>query len=303
MTLKKPSYRKNKPPVGLVLGAAGLGGVWGEINPEESIQTILYALENGIDRIDTAPAYSRSEELVGKALRRWKGAKPFVSTKVGRLKGESAEVSINNYEINIMRESVAKSMELLGCQKLDLLFLHEAEKVPLAQIPDVVDFLVQLKKHGIAENIGFGGMPPPVYFEYVQKGLFDVVMGYNNLDACCIDGMDTDIPFLTQQGMVIYQGSPLHMGLLGNRFASFTTDPPNWITKRDVDNTLMANSLANQYELPLSTLAHRFILSIGEVDYMVIGAKNMMELRGTLNDCAMGKLEKEIHNKLIERIK
>ena len=48
MIKNKPTYRKNKEPVGLVLGAAGLGGVWGPIDPEESVDTILYALENGI---------------------------------------------------------------------------------------------------------------------------------------------------------------------------------------------------------------------------------------------------------------
>ena len=296
------TYRTNEKSVGLVLGAAGLGGVWGNIDPDESIETILYALENGIDRIDTAPAYSRSEELVGKALRKWQGTEPFLSTKVGRLKGESAEVSVNNYQINVMRESVARSMELLGRKKLDLLFLHEAEKVPLEQIPEVIAFLVQLKKQGIVENIGFGGTPPPVYFKYIEQGLFDVVMGYNNLDACCIDAMDTVIPFLIQHDLLIYQGSPLHMGLLGNRFESYTKKIPEWIPEKVIDNASLAKTLAHSYDLPLPTLAHRFILSIAEVDYMVIGAKNMTELTATLNDCVLGKLEKELFYKLINCI-
>ncbi len=302
MKKRKPGYRENKYPVGMVLGAAGLGGVWGEVDPEESIATILYALENGIDRIDTAPAYSRSEEFVGKALRRWKGAKPFLSTKVGRLKGESAEDSINNYDVSAMRESVARSMELLGREKLDLLFLHEAEKVPLAQIPAVVDFMVQLKKQGDAERIGFGGMPPPVYFKYIRKGLFDVVMGYNNLDACCIDGMDTDIPFLSQQDMVIYQGSPLHMGLLGNSYTLLASQRPDWLPQRVIENARMANSLAEQSDMPLTSLAHRFMMSIYEIDFMVIGAKNMLELKSTLKDYETGQLDEKLFNRIIEQI-
>lgn len=302
MEKNKPTYRKNEEPVGLVLGAAGLGGVWGEIDPDESVDTILYALENGIERIDTAPAYSRSEELVGRALSQWRGNRPFVSTKVGRLKGERADVSINNYETNVMKESVAQSMELLCCEKLDLLFLHEAEKVPVAQIPEVITFLVDLKKQGIVENIGFGGMPPAIYFEYIEKGLFDVVMGYNNLDACCIEGVNTDIPFLIENEILIYQGSPLHMGLLGNRYKAYTEKKPEWMPQEAIDNAQIVYKLANEYQLSLPALAHRFIMSVQEVDHMVLGAKNLTQLKATLNDCKMGQLEEELFNSLIRQI-
>ena len=55
----------------LVLGTAGLGGAWSPIDPAESVATILRALESGITRLDTAPAYAQAEVLVGEALRQW----------------------------------------------------------------------------------------------------------------------------------------------------------------------------------------------------------------------------------------
>lgn len=287
----------------MVLGAAGLGGVWGKVDPEESIETILYALENGIERIDTAPAYSRSEEFLGKALRKWRGRQPFVSTKVGRLKGATAEECNTNYDIKVMGESVEQSMEMLGRTKLDLLFLHEPEKVPIAQIPEVIDFLVHLKKQGIVLQIGFGGSPTPPYFEYMERGLFDVSMGYNNLDAACLDGMRTDIPFLTQQGVLIYQGSPLHMGLLGNSYTLLASQRPDWLPQRVIENAQMANSLAEQSDMSLTSLAHRFMMSIYEIDFMVIGAKNMLELKSTLKDYETGQLDEKLFNRIIEQIK
>ena len=56
------------------LGTWAIGGwMWGGSDDERSIRTICAALESGITVIDTAPAYGqgRSEELVGKAMRRW----------------------------------------------------------------------------------------------------------------------------------------------------------------------------------------------------------------------------------------
>ena len=91
-TYKQDIYTGEFPAHGsrLVFGTSGLGGVWGEVAESESIDCILYALENGITSFDTAPSYSDAELYLGKALQQWKGMKPFVSTKVGRKKADSA---------------------------------------------------------------------------------------------------------------------------------------------------------------------------------------------------------------------
>ena len=101
-----------------------------------------------------------------------------------------------------MKESIAQSMERLMCNKIDLLFLHEPEKVPKHQIEEVVGFLAQLKKNGKVSYLGFGGTPPKSFWSYLKKGIFNVVMGYNNLDACCFDGLYEDIPFYKENTIV-----------------------------------------------------------------------------------------------------
>lgn len=50
-----------------VLGTAGLGGIWGKIDNEESIKAILIALKSGITCIDSAPAYGDAESFVDAA--------------------------------------------------------------------------------------------------------------------------------------------------------------------------------------------------------------------------------------------
>src|SRR5258707_11566256 len=69
------------------LGTWAMGGwMWGGTDTDESIATIRRALDQGINLIDTAPAYGfgESEEIVGKAL---EGAnlrsKAVIATKVG----------------------------------------------------------------------------------------------------------------------------------------------------------------------------------------------------------------------------
>src|ERR1700745_3603761 len=55
----------------VALGTWAIGGwMWGGTDEAESVATIRAAVEDGINVIDTAPAYGfgRSEEIVGKAL-------------------------------------------------------------------------------------------------------------------------------------------------------------------------------------------------------------------------------------------
>ena len=292
----------NGSPPGLVLGTAGLGGVWGDIDRQESVDTILYALENGVERLDTAPAYRDAEAIVGEALRQYTGTRPRVSTKVGKLRADAADERTNNYQVATMQRSVAESQEQLGTDRLDLLFLHEPEQVPTDQVPEVIDFMKQAKRSGAAATIGLGGVVPSAFHEAIREGVFDVVMSYNNLDAACLEGLQSDIPFFRTHGLTTYQGSALHMGLLGNRFEKYQENPPEWISKDALARAGKAHGLAQRLGIKLPTLAHRYLLSMQEVDYLVLGAKNLPQLTATLADCRAGRLEETVFEELTNLI-
>ena len=61
----------------IAFGAWQLGGTWGAVDEKESIDTLLYAFEEGINLADTAVLYgngkSESESTIGKALSQWRG--------------------------------------------------------------------------------------------------------------------------------------------------------------------------------------------------------------------------------------
>ena len=65
----------------LGFGAMGFAGWFGPLDDDEGIRSLHTALELGVNVIDTARAYGRSEEVVGAALRGWSGTRPFVATK------------------------------------------------------------------------------------------------------------------------------------------------------------------------------------------------------------------------------
>lgn len=284
----------------LILGTAGLGGIWGKISEEQSVNTILAALEAGISAIDTAPAYGDAESFVGKALRQWKGAAPAVSTKVGRLRGFSPDVGRYDYSREGMFRSVENSLNTLGIDQLDVVFLHDPEQIKESEADDILHTLVLLKEKGYTKKTGLGGNALPWFERYLQPQVFDVLMEFNRLNACTTTALNNHLPFCFHHQMQYYAASPLNMGLLGAKFTEFTANPPSWMDMNFVKAAIKIKALADQYNLQLPSLAHRFLLSLPYPFRIVIGAVSMEQLKETLADIKSGSLPVSLTNDIIK---
>lgn len=299
---KKSEFFNNQSR--LVMGCSGLGGVWRPIEEKDALNTLRYALENGVRVFDTAPSYNKSQLYLGKALKEWSGEKPFISTKVGRLKADKADDCIVDYSPETMRKSVYESLETIGIDSIDLLFLHEPHLVPVEKMDEIMDCLNSFKKEGIVKSLGIGGNPIDRFYPHMIKENFDVLSGFLKLDACNLSGFEKDIPQIKQENIAYYAASALHMGLLGRRLHEYDVDRPNneWITNLDVDIALKINKIAVKHQIPLSRLALRYVFSTLEADRVVVGPTTTDQLEDLLNAWEEGKLPETIFNEITETI-
>ncbi len=274
----------------------------GKIDPEESVQSILFALENGIRAFDTAPSYSNAETYLGQALSKWKGDKPFISTKVGRLKGIDAFDCKTDYSSSRMKQSVHESLEKLGLEKVDLLFLHEPQLVSINEMDSILTTLHDLKDEGLCDLIGVGGNPTDEFRPFITKKNFDVISGFLKMNACNLSAFDKDIPLMKKEGILYYAASALHFSLLGNRYNQYLADGPDgeYITQKDLDNAKKIKALADQQKMDISSLSQRYLFSIAEADRVVVGARNMQQIQATVNDWNSGKLSEELFNTITD---
>lgn len=294
---------KNETPDFLcrcVLGTAGLGGVWGTVDPKESVRSILKSLENGIRSIDTAPSYGDAEVFVGKALRQWRGPKPVISSKVGRLKTFAAHEGRYDYSTEGMQRSVEQSLKTLGVSSLDILFLHDSSQIEVGSAETVIETLVAFKEKGYAKKIGIGGNPPSWMARYLKPEIFDVVMEYNKLNACNLIALDENLPYCLANNIQYYAASPLNMGLLGSSYNSFIGSPPAWLDKGFIDAAIRVKALADAHNIALPALAHRFLLSLPYTFQIVIGASNSAQLSATIDDFKSGPLPEFLMNEVIQ---
>ncbi len=112
----------------LGFGAMGFAGWFGEQSEAEHIKALHYALDHGVNFIDTARAYGESEPILGRGLKQWRGEKPFVATKVEGLAGGpqwSTPVPVaSSLPKGQVLASCEASLRALQLDSVDLLQLH-----------------------------------------------------------------------------------------------------------------------------------------------------------------------------------
>lgn len=282
-----------------ILGTATLGGVYGAIDMEESVRTILKALEQGFGAIDTAPAYGDAEPIVGRALQEWHGSKPVISTKVGRHKSNASDIGNYDYSPEVMERSVGESLTLLGLPKVDILFLHDPWAIPADAVEAAIEEMQVLKQKGYTERIGLGGNPPVSLLPYIDRGVFDVIMEFGRLTAICQDALIDSIPKYRRLGILTYMASPLHLGLLGRRFEEFSQSRPVWLAPESIQKAAAVKALALRHGLSISSLAQRFVFFAPADMKVVIGPGNVHELDASRMDILSGPLPLEIIDEIL----
>ncbi|MFI6283436.1 aldo/keto reductase [Streptomyces sp. NPDC051018] len=127
--------------------------VWGGPRDAEQARAVLrYAVELGVDLVDTADSYGigANEELVREALHPYREGL-LISTKVGVTRPSPSEwVPLGRPEY--LKQQTELSLRRLGVERLDLLFLHRVDpQVPLA---DQIGAFKELQDEGKVRHIG-----------------------------------------------------------------------------------------------------------------------------------------------------
>jgi aryl-alcohol dehydrogenase-like predicted oxidoreductase len=113
-------------------GAWAIGGgdwafAWGPQEDAQSVAAIRYAVEQGVNWIDTAAVYGlgHSEEIVGQALAGLpEGDRPYVFTKCG-LVWDPSDRSVRPRRSGAeIRREVEDSLRRLGVERIDLYQMH-----------------------------------------------------------------------------------------------------------------------------------------------------------------------------------
>ncbi len=150
------------------LGSMGMSFSYGEGNDKESIETLNYALELGINFWDTADIYGvgANEELLSKVLVPNRD-KIFLATKfgfrtkdpnIGQVRNIPGDQMYIDGSAKHVKEAAEASLKRLGIDTIDLYYLHRVD--PNIPIEETVGAMAALVKEGKVRYLGLSEADP-----------------------------------------------------------------------------------------------------------------------------------------------
>ncbi|XP_055608924.1 uncharacterized protein LOC129756164 [Uranotaenia lowii] len=201
------------------LGTGTLSNFYGDKGETDGRKAVQLALKRGINYIDTAPYYGhyRAEEILGDALRNVPRQAYYIATKVGRY--ETNYERMFDYSAAKTRQSVEKSLKLLGVDYLDVVQIHDVEFVDDLTViwNETLPTLEKLRDEGKLKFIGVSAYPMDVLKRVISgaPGRFDTVLCYCR-NTMIDDSLKEYLPFFLDSNLAVVCASGHGLGLLTN---------------------------------------------------------------------------------------
>ncbi len=215
-------------------GAANLGNLFRPLTDDESWLILEAAWGSGIRFFDTAPHYGLglSERRLGDFLRTKPRDEFVVSTKAGRLirpnpdDGGGLDLAHDfHVRTDLRREwdfsaegiavSLDESLERLGLDRIDVLYLHDPERFDLdLALAEALPALTALRDGGRVTAVGVGSMVTEALAASVRSAALDLVMVAGRYTLLEQPAARSVIPACRQTGAGIVAASVFNSGLL-----------------------------------------------------------------------------------------
>lgn len=190
-------------------------GVMNSDNPN----LVKAALASGIVHVDTAHVYQkgRNEVMLGELLKDYDRKSFVISTKV-RPDGVDRSTGLPTDEVtaeNFM-EKFEISMERLGLEYVDFLYLHAVQAGGMVQHKPISDVMKNLKKEGRVRFIGVSthSNGPEVIDAMIEDGFWDVVLTSYNFKMDNVTEMNAALERANKAGLGVVAMKTMAGGFL-----------------------------------------------------------------------------------------
>lgn len=291
---------------GIEISELGIGGGmfarYGKDEVDSAGGIIKKALDLGVNYIDTAPGYGESERVIGEVLQQEK-RHLILSTKLGGF-----PKPFNPQDKIALKTSIKRSLELLGRDWIDILFIHEPDRPRQydwfsdkdSYTGPVTELITDLKASGLIKFAGIAGTTVYEMMHLVETRMYDVLLTAFNSSMLWQESLKYLIPLAAEQGMGIIIGSPLQHGALAMQYRKEIEAGIRWLSAPRINQFNLLYDLVDKIEIPISVVGLRYLISDPHISSILMGVGSLKELDENSAAIDAGPLPKEIIDKIDE---
>lgn len=287
--LKKAFFYENNR---IIMGTVQLGldygvNTIGQPTEDETFKMLRYALDNGLNSVDTAPVYGESETRIGKFIKETKAQNICVTTKLEAQSFPDETWDDEDALCQKVREEFNCSCRNLNLKRIPVYILHFADQ-SFRNDGIILKELVKMKKEGYIEYIGTS-----LYTgEELEKCIDDKTIDLVQIPFSILDRRLLESGLLSRakkRGLMVFARSIYLQGLVFM--------PPTLIpirlgrAKKALDGL---RQLADSHNMSISELCLRYVLSISEISSAVIGMESLKQLKENIKIASLGLLDRYI---------
>lgn len=281
-------------------GAANIGNLFRELTDDQAWAILDAAWESGIRYFDTAPHYGLglSERRLGAFLQTKPRDEFVLSTKAGRLLRPNpdddggldlaADFHVRttlrrewDFSEAGIRASLDESLERLGIDRVDILYLHDPERHDLGlALREGFPALEQLRAEGAVDAVGIGSMTADALAAAVRGADLDLVMIAGRYTLLEQPAADEVLPACHERRTGVVAASVFNSGLLAkdepardDRYEYGRMPEPLW------EHLQRIVAVCRARDVPLPAAAVQFALRDPAVRSVVVGGSRPEQLR------------------------
>lgn len=273
--------RKNRVgKTDLFITSLGLGcsGLARAESSDQAIETFKIAIDQGINYLDTAPLYGRglSEERIGKAFSTYGRKNLVISTKVGRMLRFNHDVgrmeAIYDYSDRAVRASLEASLDRMGVDSVDILFIHDPDNHYDQAINEAYPVLKEMRDDGIIKAIGAGMNQWEMELRFAKEGDFDCFLLAGRYTLLEQGALSQFLSYCMEKSISVIIGGPYNSGIIANpeigRY-NYREAPVKMVEK-----ALRIKAVCDKFDVPLRAAALQFVMAHRAIASVIPGTKS-----------------------------